>query len=114
MISTPPLTERELARIYKSDYTPMSSALIDALQIDNYVWYMMYAPKTELTDIMASDLRILGYEEVDARRVKPRKYRYLPLGTEKKELDHPPGMSDQELIEYYLKERRERSDAVET
>ena len=128
---TDTLTERDLARIYKSDYTPMSPTLIDALWIDTYVWFQQYAPNASISDVLRSGYRILGYDldrsipfikersqnkrnKQNTNSLKTNSETEKTEETGRKKPNHPPGMSDRELIEYYLKERRERGHAVET
>ena len=102
------LTERELFQIYKEDYFPMSKQLMEGMQIDTYLWVQEYAPDTSPGELCMMILRILG-------RNVPKKYkRKLKNNSEKNVSDHPPGMTDAELIDYYLNElkpkRKENCD----
>lgn len=92
------MTERELARIYKGDYRPMSPELIDGIITDTYVWYDKYCPNVPANEIHINWKRMLGLEEDTIKKKKPPHYK----GNNE---------SGEELIERLLKERR---DMVET
>ena len=98
------ITERDLAQIYKEDFVPMSKELIEGLQIDNYVWVQQFAPDTSITDFLAMNLRIIGKDV--PREIKARLPKY------RSEINHSETyVSDEQLIEIYLKELRERRNA---
>lgn len=98
------ITERDLAQIYKEDFVPMSKELIEGLQIDNYVWVQQFAPDISITDFLAMNLRIIGKDV--PRKIKARLPKY------RSEINHSETyVSDEQLIEIYLKELRERRNA---
>ena len=93
------LTEQDLAQIYKGDYVPMSQEIMDELKIDTYVWLQRYAPNTSLSEYLAICLRVLGQNF-------PRSYKAKLKGNSEKTVSECPTMTDKELIEFYLRERR--------
>lgn len=102
------LTERELSQIYKEDYIPMTKQLAEELQLDAWLWFQQYMPSMSESELCVICLRILGCN-------MPIKYsvRKPDKNSEKNNSEKLFGMTDDELINFYLKER-ERSINIET
>ena len=95
------LTERDLAQIYKEDYIPMSKQLTEHLQLDTYVWLQKYAPNISVGQMCLICLRVLGCN-VPVKYNVPKRNN----NSEKNNSEQLSDMTDAELIDFYLKERR--------